>query len=284
MRFPETVLGLTAWTVPLLVLLIAAVLILLDDPEPLKFTRMEVDLKALEEDFRQQNHSCLVLGASGETGRVLLKELLQRKVFSRITLIGRRTLDLQDQAHEGLVQQQVVDFDKLDDFSDAFQGHDVTYCCLGTTRAKAGADGFVRVDHDYVLKSAELAKAGGCSHFHLESSRGADKSSRFLYLQTKGRVEADIEALGFDRFSIYRPGVLLVDRQEPRPGEYLARQFFRAFSPLCPSMSVPVQTVAAAMVSNTLLPLENKTEVLENKAIVALGKRTETRSSAAHND
>lgn len=46
-------------------------------------------------------------------------------------------------------------------------------------------DGFVRVDHDYVLKSAELAKAGGCSQFHLESSKGADKKSSFLYLKVK---------------------------------------------------------------------------------------------------
>lgn len=273
MKSLETALGVTAWTLTLLVLLIAAALILLDDPEPLHYSRMTEDLQTLAEDFRKQNRSCFVLGASGETGRVLLKELLQRNIFSRITLIGRRELELQE--HHGLVQQEVVDFERLDDFSSAFQGHDVGYCCLGTTRAKAGADGFVRVDHDYVLKSAELAKTGGCSQFHLESSRGADKSSSFLYLQTKGQVEADIEALGFDRFSIYRPGVLLVERQESRPGEYLARQFFKAFSPLCPSMSVPVQTVAAAMVSNTLLTAQNRTEILENKAIAALGKRTE---------
>lgn len=35
--------------------------------------------------------------------------------------------------------QEVVDFEKLDDYAAAFQGHDVGYCCLGTTRAKAGA-------------------------------------------------------------------------------------------------------------------------------------------------
>lgn len=46
-------------------------------------------------------------------------------------------------------------------------------------------EGFVRVDRDYVLKSAELAKAGGCKHFNLLSSKGADKSSNFLYLQVK---------------------------------------------------------------------------------------------------
>ena len=35
--------------------------------------------------------------------------------------------------------QEVVDFEKLDDYAAVFQGHDVGYCCLGTTKAKAGA-------------------------------------------------------------------------------------------------------------------------------------------------
>lgn len=53
-------------------------------------------------------------------------------------------------------------------------------------------DGFVRVDHDYVVKSAELAKSGGCSQFHLMSSRGADQKSSFLYLKVKVSAEAHL--------------------------------------------------------------------------------------------
>ncbi|KAG7277220.1 hypothetical protein CRUP_000449 [Coryphaenoides rupestris] len=192
---------------------------------------MAGNMESLEEEFRLQNRSCFILGATGETGRLLLKELLDRNLFSKITLIGRRQVTFEDKAYENL-GQEVVDFEKLEDYAPAFQGHDVGYCCLGTTKAKAGAEGFVRVDHDYVLKSAELAKAGGSSQFHLESSKGADKNSGFLYLKVKGQVEAGIEALGFDRFSIYRP---------------------------------------AAMVSNTMLKPEQKTEILENKAIHTLG-------------
>ena len=33
----------------------------------------------------------------------------------------------------------MVDFDKIKENEDAFKGLDVVYCCLGTTRAKAGA-------------------------------------------------------------------------------------------------------------------------------------------------
>lgn len=267
-----TTLGKATGLLAVLIVVIAAVLNYFDDPDPVKYTSMAEDMNTLEENFRQQNKSCFILGASGETGRVLLQELLERNIFSKITLIGRRQLTFEGKEYEKLVQE-VVDFEKLDEHAAAFQGHDVGYCCLGTTRAKAGAEIFVRVDHDYVLKSAELAKSGGCTQFHLESSRGADKNSNFLYLKVKGQVEADIEALGFDRYAIYRPGVLLVDRQESRPAEWLARKFLGAFSSVCStSMAIPIQVVAKAMVSNTLLQPEQKTEILENKNIASLGK------------
>ncbi|XP_008404171.1 oxidoreductase HTATIP2 isoform X1 [Poecilia reticulata] len=299
MKLLCSTLGKATWILTVTVAIVAAVLYYFADTSPSKYSSMAEDMKTLEEKFRGQSKSCFILGASGETGKVLLQELLDRNIFYKITLIGRRLLSFEDKAYENLVQE-VVDFEKLDDYAAAFKGHDVGYCCLGTTRAKAGADGFVRVDHDYVLKSAELAKAGGCSQFHLESSRGADKKSSFLYLKVKwfltwvrsnprdsmsrcqgfggvsaaeGQVEAEIEELGFDRLAIYRPGVLLVDRQESRPGEWLARKFFGAFSAVCSnSMSISIQAVAKAMVSNTLLQPEQKAEILENKDIASLGK------------
>ncbi|XP_038846147.1 oxidoreductase HTATIP2-like [Salvelinus namaycush] len=258
-----------------LLAVIAAVLQHLENCEETIYTRMTHDLKTLAEDFRQKNKSCFILGASGETGKELLKEIVERKLFSKITLIGRRQLTFEDKAFENLVQE-VVDFEKLDDYAAVFQGHDVGYCCLGTTKAKAGADGFIRVDHDYVLKSAELAKAGGCSHFNLESSKGADKTSGFLYLKVKGQVEADIEPLGFERFSIYRPAVLMVDRQESRPTEWFARKVLGPISSMFPTaMSIPIQSVTRAMVANTLIPAGEKVEILENKAIYDLGKDPE---------
>ncbi|KAM4896010.1 oxidoreductase HTATIP2 isoform 2-T2 [Sylvia borin] len=128
--------------------------------------------------------SCFVLGASGETGRALLRELLARRAFARVTLIGRRRLSLGEA--EAAVEQAVVDFEQLGEYAAAFQGHDVGFCCLGTTRAKAGAEGFVRVDRDYVAQAAELARSGGCKHFVLQSSQGANAQSRFLYLRVKG--------------------------------------------------------------------------------------------------
>lgn len=69
--------------------------------------------------------------------------------------------------------------------------------------------------------------------------------------------------------------VLLVDRQESRLTEWMARKFFSAVSAVgYRSMSVPIQEVAKAMVSNTVLQPEQKMEILENKDIATLGKST----------
>uniref|UniRef100_A0A8C9JYE1 Protein HTATIP2 n=1 Tax=Panthera tigris altaica TaxID=74533 RepID=A0A8C9JYE1_PANTA len=183
-------------------------------------------LPKLREDFRMQNKSVFILGASGETGRVLLKEILEQNLFSKITLIGRRKLTFDEEAYKN-VNQEVVDFEKLDDYASAFQGHDVGFCCLGTTRKKAGA----------------------------------------------GEVEARVEELQFERYSVFRPGVLLCDRQESRPGEWLVRKFFGSLpESWAHGHSVPVATVVRAMLNNAVNPSGKKKELLDNNAIHDLGK------------
>ncbi|XP_063150078.1 oxidoreductase HTATIP2 [Candoia aspera] len=230
--------------------------------------------KNLQEHSQGKKKSCFILGASGETGKELLLEILKQQQFSKVTLIGRRKLNLEGPLYSNVIQE-AVDFEKLDEFAAAFQGHDVGFCCLGTSRAKAGADGFVRVDRDYVEHAAKLAKAGGCQHFILQSSKGADSSSSFLYLRTKGEVENRIRGLGFDRFSIFRPAVLLCDRQEPRPGEWVARKTLGVVAHFFPTfMTVPTTTVARAMANLATMPAKDKqkVEVLENAAIHALSQ------------
>ena len=43
----------------------------------------------------------------------------------------------------------------------------------------------MRVDHDYVLNAAQLAKAGGTKHFQVMSTYGANHNSTALYTRTK---------------------------------------------------------------------------------------------------
>lgn len=154
----------------------------------------------------------LVLGGSGETGKELINLLVQLNGFSKVLIVGRSLLKF-EQEHNTKIEQIIVDFENLVEKKNAFEGYDVGFCCLGTTRAKAGAEGFARVDRDYVFEAAQLAKLGGCKQFHLLTAQNANKNSRFLYPRIKGEVEEKVSLLGFDRLFIYRPGLLLCDRQ-----------------------------------------------------------------------
>ncbi|NXS49193.1 HTAI2 Oxidoreductase, partial [Balaeniceps rex] len=90
----------------------------------------------------------------------------------------------------------------------------------------------------------------------------------------QGEVENLVQAVGFDRCTILRQReVLLCKRQEFRPAEWMAQQFLGVVAWVFPTIySVPVETVARAMVASVLQPGEGKVEVLENGAIHELGK------------
>ncbi|KAK7500426.1 hypothetical protein BaRGS_00008333 [Batillaria attramentaria] len=154
--------------------------------------------------FKNEGHTAFVLGYTGESGKALIKDFNQLQLFKRVVLIGRREITL-DPSFGPEFEQKVVDFENLEAHRDVFKGLDIGFSCMGTTRGKAGAQGFVRVDHDYVLNAASIAKEEGCHHFNIISTMSADKNSSLLYTRTKGQVEEALKVMHFDRLSIYRP-------------------------------------------------------------------------------
>lgn len=69
--------------------------------------------------------------------------------------------------------------------------------------------------------------------------------------------------------------MLLCDRQESRPGEWVVRKTLGVIAHFFPTyMSIPITTVARAMANLAVMPAKDgqKVEVLENAAIHALGQ------------
>jgi len=189
----------------------------------------------------------LLLGATGETGKQLLKQLLATADVAKVITLGRRKLD---ENHVKL-DQRIVDFDNIEAHTDEFKDINKGFCCLGTTRGKAGKEGFIKVDHDYVLKCAQLLKSNGCEEFHLLSALGANPNSWFLYSSTKGRVEESVKSLDFKKLSIYRPGLLLCNREESRPLESWMQWVFKQIDRKG-HWSVSVVSVARSMLLKSL--------------------------------
>ncbi|XP_055340455.1 oxidoreductase HTATIP2-like [Paramacrobiotus metropolitanus] len=229
-------------------------------------------MDALLQNFRQLNKSCFIVGASGESGKALLKELIKLKPFSRIVLISRRKLEYEDEELKKL-EQRIIDFDKIDEVHQKdFEGFDVGYSCLGTTRGKSGKEGFIKIEHDYTLSVAKASKLGGAKHFHLISAASVDENSHLLYNRVKGQTDREVSELGFERTSIYRPGFLLTDRAERRPMEKVMVAMIKPVTCMFPTaISVPIEFLAKAMVASTISNEPAGVHIIDNKEIHRLG-------------
>eukprot|EP01111_Echinosteliopsis_oligospora_P011486 TRINITY_DN3807_c0_g1_i1.p1 TRINITY_DN3807_c0_g1~~TRINITY_DN3807_c0_g1_i1.p1 ORF type:complete len:271 (-),score=75.70 TRINITY_DN3807_c0_g1_i1:468-1280(-) len=205
-------------------------------------------------DMRKYN--AVVLGATGATGKALVRELLQAEKWDKITTIGRRAVkddvfsDISDASSR--LHQIVTDTDKnqYNDVKSSFANNDAVFCCLGTTIKQAGSDeNFKKIDLHLVHNGGENASAASVPHFSLLTSSSASTDSWFLYTRTKGEAEEAIKALNFKSIGIFRPSLLMTDREESRPMEALARSVFPKISWMLPrgAKEIKVESVAKVM-------------------------------------
>jgi uncharacterized protein YbjT (DUF2867 family) len=206
--------------------------------------------------------TALIAGATGLVGRQCLDLMLESGTFSRITALVRRPPA--DKSSGGQLEMVVGDFERLESNPGLF-AVDLVVCALGTTMRTAGSQqAFRRVDHDYPLQIARLARTRGAGHFLLVSSIGADARSRVFYSRVKGELEDAVTALGYPSLTIIRPSFLLGERAEFRIGEELMKRV--GF--LLPLRYRPIHArrVAGALVQAAIEGRPGR-QVIENVAI-----------------
>lgn len=217
-----------------------------------------------------QGKSALIIGASGLVGGELLEQVLNRKEYTKVTILTRKHLAVK---HPKL-KQYVVNFDVLPQYKDHFKV-DHVFCCLGTTMKTAKSqDAFKKVDLEYPLQSAKLAKEGQASSFLMVSSMGADVSSKIFYNQVKGAAERAVNELQLPSLHIFRPSLLLGERKEFRIGERIATMttkilFFIWKGPLHKFKPIEAAAVAKAMIVAASHPSLG-THIYESSKIAAL--------------
>ncbi|WP_127582297.1 oxidoreductase [Paenibacillus koleovorans] len=171
----------------------------------------------------------VIAGSTGLIGTQLVRLLQQqRAVYSRVIVLTRRPLPAEVLASKSPVplEQRVIDFNRLTeafpDGSEVLTDADV-YCALGTTIKKAGSQAEFRlVDYEYPLELGRLASQFSAARFLIVTAMGADARSRIFYNRVKGEVERELRALELQALRIFRPSLLLGEREEHRTGERIA--------------------------------------------------------------
>lgn len=185
----------------------------------------------------------VIFGASGLVGGALLDILLSSGDYGEVVAIGRRPLDL----HHPKLKQEIIDMDQLDACS--FQA-DHIFCTLGTTMKKAGSkEVFRKVDLAYPLAAARWGLANGAQLFAVVTSLGSDINSLFFYSKVKGELETSLKKLNYASLGIFRPSMLLGNRQETRLAENISQKVMQGLNFLIPQnyKAIPAEKVAQAM-------------------------------------
>lgn len=198
-------------------------------------------------------YKAIIAGASGLIGSNLLNILLDASEYNEVLVIVRKELPTQ---HKKLVQL-VINFDDLHKHADAINGH-ALFSCLGTTKSQTPDKAMYRkIDYDYPLLLAQLAKQNGVEQFHVVTAIGADKNSSVFYTKLKGELEDALQKLGLKTLHIYQPSMLLGERERNHWLEKLTTGLFKIIDPLLIGglkkyRSIKGSTVAHAMFRKSL--------------------------------
>ncbi|MET4562817.1 uncharacterized protein YbjT (DUF2867 family) [Lysinibacillus parviboronicapiens] len=214
--------------------------------------------------------AAIVVGATGLTGTSLVAQLCENDEYISVTVIAR-----QKPAFEhAKLEVKIRNFDTLEE-NDIEFAHEL-YCCLGTTIKKAGSrEVFEKVDFEYPLAIASLAKKRGIPHMLVITAMGANANSLFYYNRVKGKLEHALKELGLQRLSIIRPSLLIGARKDFRFGEKVGQKVLKFAKPLLVgplkrSRAIEASQVAKAMIVIALYSKEQPVTIYPSQKLVSL--------------
>jgi uncharacterized protein YbjT (DUF2867 family) len=192
--------------------------------------------------------TAIVIGASGLIGKTLVRKLLEDNRYNSVRVFVRRSINIPNTK----LVELIVDFDKITDWKNKIAG-DELYSAMGTTIKKAGSkEAQYKIDFTYQYEFAKAATENGVISYFLVSSSGANAKSKLFYMKIKGELEEKVKLLPFNKIRVFRPSLLLGERDEKRFGEKAAEILLKIVVPLFPFLKnqrpIEGEKVARAMI------------------------------------
>jgi len=173
----------------------------------------------------------LIIGGTGQVGAAVVRALIAEPSCAEVVMLNRRSISV---AGNGRVRQVIVDTAGAQFLAT------VTRLAQGVVAQGDSVYGasFVGVGQgslnwsDEQLKALEVGvvggfargcHAGGITRFALLSAVGSSTSSRIRYARMMGLKEETVQAIGFTRLAIFRPGIIGGNAHTPGYVAWLGR-------------------------------------------------------------
>lgn len=213
--------------------------------------------------------TAIVLGATGLIGKNIVKLLIQDPAYTKIKLFVRRSTGISDSR----LEEHIVDFNKIENWKAQVHG-DELFSALGTTIKKAGSkEAQYKIDFTYQYEVAKTASENGVAKYLLVSSLGANKDSSNFYLKIKGELDQKVRELSFKNIFIFRPSLLVGNREENRSGESIGAIFGKVIA-IIPGLRkyrpIPGELVAKAMLNTAKIKSDSACKIFTADEIFKL--------------
>ncbi len=204
--------------------------------------------------------TAIILGATGLTGSILLKKLMNDQRYETINLFSRKKI-------EGLpkkVTQYIGDILTLQNFKAEFKADEV-FCCIGTTAKKTpNKETYKKIDFGIPVTAAKLSKENNINTFLVISALGANEKSAVFYNKTKGQMQQEILKQNIPNTFILQPSIIDGNRNETRIAEKIGLIIFKLIQPLFIGPLKKYKVIKAEEIAQAMLNLANTKTINKN--------------------
>jgi uncharacterized protein YbjT (DUF2867 family) len=173
----------------------------------------------------------LIIGGTGQVGAAAVRALAAEPSCAEVVMVNRRAIS---PAADPRVRQVMLDTaapqfpaDVTELAQSMVAQGDPVYgaSCVGVGKGsmKWSEEELKTLEIGVVGGFARGCRAGGITQFSLLSAVGSTSKSRIRYVRIMGLKEEAVQGVGFQRLSIFRPGIIAGNAHTPRSIAWLGR-------------------------------------------------------------
>ena len=173
----------------------------------------------------------LIIGGTGQVGDAVVRALAAERSCAEVVMVNRRAASLNPNSRvrqvilDTAAAQFPADVTKLAQGMIAQGGPVYGASCVGVGKGSTtwSEEKLTALEIGVVGGFARGCHAGGITRFSLLSAAGSTAKSRIRYARIMGLKEDAVQAIGFQRLAIFRPGIIAGNVHTPGYLAWLGR-------------------------------------------------------------